>query len=135
MRSYTDIEQSKKLAEMLSVDSADMYWINALNRDKRFHSPYPHFRERLRPEVNGKFIPRYELGKRDVPCWSIAALLDILRNRAYSIDKDANVSLSSYKTVEWDLSIINSGLEAVTNSDPIDACVEMILKLKEKDLL
>ena len=71
-----------------------------------------------------------------IPCWSLAALLNILSNMSYSIDEDANVTLSSYKTVEWDLSIHNSGLEelfaAVTKSDPIDACVEMIIKLHKE---
>jgi hypothetical protein len=26
IKSYTDLEQSKKLAEVLPIDSADMYW-------------------------------------------------------------------------------------------------------------
>ena len=28
MKAYTDIEQSKKLAEILPVESADMYYLN-----------------------------------------------------------------------------------------------------------
>lgn len=119
MRSYTNLEQSKKLAEILPVESADLWW--GTNEFKpRFHK---HYHQYLGITINL------------IPCWSLAALLDILSNRAYFIDEDANVTLSSYKTVEWDLSIINSGLEDVTKSDPIDTCVKMIYTLKNKDLI
>lgn len=122
MKSYTDIEQSKKLAEILPVESADMcYRIVAHNpNDTHEYQPYC-------------FVGTLE---SDIPCWSLAALLDILRNRASSIDEDADVTLSSYRTVEWwDLSISNSGLETVTKSDLIDAAVEMIIKLHEEKLI
>lgn len=117
MKAYTDIKQSKKLTKILPIESADMFWADG-----------------ERPAVwNNKGI---SLDEMDIPCWSLAALLDILRNRASSIDEDADVSLSSYKNVEWwDLSINNSGLEAVTKSDLVDACVEIIVKLKEYDLI
>lgn len=122
MKAFTDIKQSRKLAEILPPESADM--------------KYPYFGDEQygRTAVFGE--PIEFSGGKDIPCWSLAALLDILRNSASSIDEDADVSLSSYKTVEWwDLLINNSGLEAVTKSDPIDACVEMIVKLKENNLI
>ena len=115
MKAYTDIEQSKKLAEILPVESADMFYRNN--------------------GIDVKLMWEHNAHNVKYPCWSLAALLNILNNRAYSINEDAIVSLSSYKTVEWDLSISNSGLYMITKSDPIDACVEMIVKLKEKDLL
>lgn len=117
MKSYTDIEQSKKLVEILPIESADMCWCTPFGDTH----PCVWDNDLLESAV--------------IPCWSLAALLGILNNRAYSIDEDAIVTLSSYKTLEWDLSISNSGLRMVTESDPIDACVEMIVKLKEKDLL
>lgn len=116
MKSYTDLEQSKKLAEILPIESADM-------RYAPFGDTHPWF------------LDNNLLEKGAIPCWSLAALLDILNIKAYSIDEDAIVTLSSYKTFEWDLSISNSGLVVVTESDPIDACVKMIYKLKEKDLI
>ena len=120
MKAFTDIEQSKRLAKILPLESADMFL--ALDGTLPVMSKY----------IDNGFVTADNTA---IPCWSLAALLDILRDKAYSIDEDANVSLSSYKTVEWDLSISNSGLNMVTKSDPIDACVEMILKLKEKDLI
>lgn len=119
MKSYTDLEQSKKLAEILPIESADMSWAGT-----GLGKPFP------------RTIPCKGYPEEICPCWSLAALLDILNDRAYSIDEDANVTLSSYRTVEWwDLSISNSGLETVTKSDLIDACVEMILKLHEQKLI
>lgn len=116
MKAYTDLEQSKKLTGILPIDSADM-------RYAPFGDTHPWFWDDNLLE-NGA-----------IPCWSLASLLNILSNKVYSIDEDANVSLSSYKTVQWDLLINNLDPEMVTKSEPIDACVEMILKLKEKDLL
>lgn len=125
MKICTDIEQSKKLAKILSVESADMMWDDWGLIDEGWVLSIGYY-----PEIEKDY------GRKCYPAWSLAALLDILRNRAPSIDEDANVSLFSYRTVEWwDLTICNSVIEPVTKSDPIDACVEMIVKLKEKDLL
>ena len=125
MKAFTDIAQSKKLAEILPIDSADM---------------------RYTPDLAYPWVwDGYLLEDGAIPCWSLAALLNlfwslaemlnILSKRIHSIDEDATVILSSRKNIEWNLSISNSGLEAVTKSDPIDACVEMIIKLNEQKLL
>jgi len=137
MKNYTDVEQSKKLAEILPIESADVWWAERYGGKVTHDGQYIVNEE---PIYYISFIKPSEINYsqdtvKDIPCWSLAALLDILRDKAYSIDEDAIVTLSSYKTVEWDLSISNSGLNMVTKSDPIDACVEMIVKLKEKDLL
>ena len=62
MKSYTNIEQSKKLAEILPLESADNYYSW---HDERYYvvnkdCPYP-----------------YSL-KEKIPCWSLAALLQVL---------------------------------------------------------
>ena len=137
MKSYTDLEQSKKLVEILSAERADHHYVRKVTDfmgnsvDGKWSSPkYGNPNSEYANYMVQNFTT-YET----IPCWSLAALLDILSNMAYSIDEDASVDLSSYKAIEWDLSIINSGLEDVTKSDPIDACVEMIYTLKNKDLI
>ena len=61
MKSYTDIEQSKKLAEILPLESADM-------RYAPFGDTHP-------------WVWDVELLEKDsVPCWSLAALLGVLPN-------------------------------------------------------
>lgn len=61
MKSYTDIEQSKKLAEILSIESADMWYGN----------------EDTYKIAVGKWKDN-EHDEDDIPCWSLAALLKII---------------------------------------------------------
>ena len=124
MKAYTDLEQSKMLSEFLSLDSADMCYVNDGTSIKIDANPY-----------NVRKLMWKDYVDEVIPCWSLAALLVILQKTAYFIDEDANVMLDSYKTVEWDLGINNSDLELVTESNPVDACYEMIVKLNELKLL
>ena len=66
IKAYTDIEQSKKLAEILPIESADMcYRIVAYNpNDTHVYQPYC-FSSTL---------------ESDIPCWSLAALYSVLPN-------------------------------------------------------
>ena len=117
MKSYTDLEQSKKLAEILPLESADM-WYSIVDNEAficlEHHNEY-----------------------EQIPCWSLAALLNILN----SIDGwypgiDAQVDdenlwqicMFSYETGS-DIST------AAINKELVDTCYEVILKLKEKNLL
>ena len=60
IKSYTDIEQSRKLAEILPIESADMnYWCGTQIR------------------IGGYRTMDKDL---DVPCWSLASLLGVLPN-------------------------------------------------------
>ena len=100
MKAFTNIEQSKKLAEILPIESADMCFND------------------------------------NEPCWSLAALLDQLED--VICDEDGN---------EYQLRIIKEGVQyylvydgmdyaayydTPLFDDLVDACVDMILILKEK---
>lgn len=125
MKSYTDIEQSKKLAKILPIESADMYW-RSLNINGHIS---------WSSHVRGLEPPIYDL-EHYIPAWSLAALLDILSEKSHSIDEDGAVSLGSYKNIEWNCGLINvADLEASTSLNPVDACVEMIIKLNELKML
>lgn len=115
MKSYTDIEQSKKLAEILPVKSADM--------------KFPYFGDGQygATAVFGEAIEFS--GDKDIPCWSLAALLNVLNMPALTQNNDN----------DWDV-VINSPnypyeYIEIHGSNPVDACVEMILKLYEQKLL
>ena len=123
MKSYTDIKQSKKLAEFLPLESADMRYHTISH-----YNPYPCDEIIYTVDFN-------RASGKDIPCWSLAALLDVLNKTAYFMDEDGSVNLSSYKTIEWDLGINNSDLESVTESNPVDACVAMIEKLHEQNFI
>lgn len=108
MKSFTDKEQSKKLAEILPIESADMR--------------YAPFRD-THPWVWDEEVKLLENGATS--CWSLAALLDTLPSGKVLIhDKDT----FKYKCIckNIDTNFYDNG---------VDACYEMILKLKENNLL
>ena len=63
MKAYTDIEQSKKLAEILPLESADMWWNGFVDEE---HS------------VTWDGYPNFLSSNICTPCWSLAALLEVL---------------------------------------------------------
>ena len=109
MKSYTDLEQSKKLAKILSLKSADMIWAND----------------------NDVIVVPYDITTREnvlhdfIPCWSLAALLDILPHGKALIHDKGNLG---YKC-------ICNNIDTYFHNNPVDACVNMILKLKDLNLL
>lgn len=126
MKSYTDITQSKKLAEILPVESTDMYYYT-VNGDWEWYET-PNVIER-----------RDDLEEHAMPAWSLAALLDQLDDVIY--DEEGYT---------YQLQIIKEGVqyyliyegaddfasyETSLYDDLIDAVVEMIIMLKEKNLL
>ena len=117
IRGYTTIEQSKKLAEILPLESADLYYILGESKIQEF------------------IIGSLSDYKCYIPCWSLAALFSILGETAYSLDEDGAVCLDSYKCIEWDLSMENKNLDLVTKSNPVDASYEMIIRLHQQNLL
>lgn len=68
MKSYTDLEQSRKLAEILPIESADNhYWCNGYNNYIYGLGNSVELKEKFE-----------EKGLKYLPCWSLAALLQVL---------------------------------------------------------
>lgn len=119
MKAYTDLSQSKKLAKILPIESADMYYFRQIDSDY-----FPPNVESILP------IPLFKDGKEDfkydIPCWSLAALLEVL-SKMYLLKPILDLEENS---------ILYSGTNLDVRADNIfDACIEMIIKLKERDLL
>jgi hypothetical protein len=120
MKSYTDLEQSKKLAEILPLESADMFY-NEEPEDETYpkdivDTEYP----MVLREGHIRFLEEY-----GIPCWSLAALLSVLNFP----------SLTQEKEDEWEVCIFdhdNDGYIEKTASNPVDVCVSMILDLHKK---
>lgn len=122
IRAYTTIEQSRKLAEILPIESADMCYI-----------------------ANSEFINIYEpfykkIDKEDIPCWSLAALLEQFPyevcdddgNSLYlEINKEDDIYQLVYTDRYWDF----KSIETDRYEHFIDACYELILKLHELKML
>lgn len=123
IKSYTDLEQSKKLAEILPLESADMYF-----------EPSAGFCTEPSEVRVGDIKYAHP---RSIRCWSLAALLNIIPKH-----------IKEYNTLridigEKDFSIwydeigygVNTELPDITMESTVDACVGMIIKLHELNLL
>ena len=110
MGAYTNIEQSKKLAEILPLESADMYY-----------SP-------LGDDTHPWVLESNLIEKDAVLCWSLAALLDILPYPTLAQHANGLWSLTSWVGTVEPYSV--GGYD-----NKIDSCVEMITKLHELKLL
>ena len=140
IKSYTDLEQSKKLAEILPIESADMIYILYRNGEKPQNGDENLSTVYESDEHKWYWIDiideswNMRIGE-DIPCWSLAALLDILSKTAHSIDEDGSVDLGDYKNIEWSLCLSNTDVGLFTASNPVDACYKMIIKLHEIKML
>jgi hypothetical protein len=109
MKSYTNLEQSRKLAEILPIESADMRY------------------DEYTSHIDGTPKVGYKEGITEgIPCWSLAALLGVLPK---SLIYTPNPTLDGYccKNIMHDLETYGD--------NPIDACYELILKLHELKFL
>jgi hypothetical protein len=112
------------LAEILPIESADMCYEVGEDLDgyitKTIYTPLMH------TPYNDDYIP----------CWSLAALLDVLNKTAYFINENGMVEISSFKSIRWSVSILNCGkIEDCYADNLVDACVAMVEKLHELNLL
>ena len=134
IKSYTDINQSKKLAEILPLESADMYW---------WYSSRRYYIEAI---DDGDFNE-----KRDIRAWSLAILLNILPNEIITDNRlechyqihirkyDGGDNTTLYQIAYGnDRGLSGSWHDMINTGEKenlIDCCVQMILNLKENNLL
>lgn len=127
IKSFTSLEQSKKLAEILPIESADMTWI-----EEEWGEP-----------IVGKIIKSPDEDYTFIPCWSLAALIDAL---PLGLEiHDISDGHKKYYYVEMYTKEIYMKLKRMNNPEIclsterhenlVDACVGMIYKLKENNLL
>ena len=111
IKAFSDLQQSKKLAEILPIESADMYWWSS---GKRYY---------IEAMDDGDFNE----GEGHIRAWSLAALLSVLpeiQGGKPAISLDDNYI--TYPLVS----------DLHTKADNlIDACYEIIIKLNELNLL
>ena len=143
MKSYTDLKQSKKLAEILPHESADMvhfgihlgmdgkYYLSGTNNEDDVVPIYKNLCTKVFVNVTASDITC------QLPCWSLAALLNILNTiKGWYPGIDAQVGeehnwqicMFSYETGS-DIST------AAANKELVDTCYEVILKLHKLNLL
>lgn len=137
MKAYTDIEQSKKLAEILPLGSADMHW-------------------QYIKEDNGQLqwfcLPKdFSINQHNaVLAWSLAALMNVLpRYLNYNDNKcPLNFCTLDFENQyrkdhcwiigywDYDEECEEYNFQIRTREDSlIDACYKLVLKLHERKLL
>ena len=139
MKAFTDIAQSKKLAEILPIESADAWWAERYEGKVTYDGQYIVNEE---PFYYISFIKPSEINYsqdtvKDIPCWSLVALLGVMPRGE---NKDLSLVFGSYDGGYHPLWFCTyeempTILEICNADNPIDACVEMIYKLKERNLL
>lgn len=124
MKSYTDLEQSKRLAGILPIESADMSY--SFNFNSGTH-------EISTASYKSWVVPKYAqpddgFGKL-IPCWYLAALFCALPLVDFTMPQLIGTLKTLYRCM------YNDDLKSHAYDNPIDACVEMILKLNKLKLL
>ena len=133
IKSFTDLEQSKKLAEILPLESADMYYKYALPKSNRMiHTP-----EIGNPIDSLKWYNEgYTFrGKREpitlseycIPAWSLTALLGVL-------PRETRLLKSATDDIYYHCDCPKGNVDKWFDN-PIDACVAMVEKLHEMKML
>ena len=116
IKSYTDLEQSKKLAKILPLESADMHYVLIDTEEDKYG------------EGLGKCIsilPHY-------PCWSLAALFDALPAECECMALE-RINYGNNRK-EYFMHYVG-GENTEDYDNPIDACYAMIIRLHELNLL
>ena len=124
IKSYTDIEQSRKLTDILPLESADMIYLKREINDTFIETPI------VKPIGNVE---------KSLCCWSLAALLDVLPKICYPVkDHPTYLILGKPKdkwcALYWDTTGMQDGEQTLADN-PVDACVAMIEKLNELKML
>jgi hypothetical protein len=122
-RAFTSLEQSRKLAEILPIESADMYW----DYDVQKHEYYP-------------MVMDDQFDDTCIRAWSLAALLSVIPQEIF--DGEYIINITEGCDNRWVLTYDHyenknhSYYGLSTGADNlVDACVNMIERLHERKML
>ena len=126
MKSYTNIEQSRKLAKILTIKSADMYF----SKYDTIHAAT------LYSSCDSEYFKIHEF----TPSWSLAALLEKIPQEIFNGEYIINITEG--RDNKWILTYDHRenrnhsypGLSSGANN-LVDACYELILKLNKQNLI
>lgn len=126
IKSYTDLNQSKKLAEILPLESADMWWLYVTSQGKHiammYEEPDPHYLARMES---------YGIKDAAIRCWSLTALLNVLPNGTDVVKEEADTENERYMCTV----LIKDYLITTFANNPVDACVDAVIKLHNLKML
>ena len=118
IKSYTDISQSKKLAEILPLESADMGW-NVFVDDTT----------RILPINDWNLVKDGSGNVKFYHAWSLVSLLGVLPLVDFTTPQLVGTPKTLYRCM------YNDDLKSHAYDNPVDACYDMIIRLNELNLL
>ena len=129
IKSYTELSQSKVLAEILPLESADMWWAwHSSPLSEGHYSDFPMF---CKPICNPD---------ESVPCWSLASLLGVIPQEIF--DGEYIINITEGIDNKWIITYDHrenrnhSYYGLSTGADNlVDACTDIIIKLKERNII
>lgn len=125
----TTISQSKKLAEILPLESADMHYCleqRGVATEYEIGVTKFNYAKRFKGKCNIVDVQ---------PAWSLAALLELLPRRLEIVDNVYELSVYLYGLYYWNINNGNLCFEAKDKDNFVDACYEAIVFLCEQKLL
>ena len=133
IKSFISLEQSRKLAEILPIETADMCYIKHCTSDN------PTWRFDGSPMILGK-TPIKEMTVDVLPCWSLAALLNIIPQEIFDGEYIINITegINNRWVITYDHheNRNHSYYGLSTGADNlVDACTYIIIKLKERNII
>ena len=117
IKSYTDLEQSKKLTKILPRESADMGWYYTSNPNA----------------ARNQMWVGTKAENADIPCWSLASLLNVIPKHIDEFNV-LRIDISTNDFAMWYDEIgfgVNNDLPDIEKESAVDACYEFILQLHE----
>ena len=124
MKAFSDLEQSKKLAEILPIESADMYWWSS---GKRYY---------IEAMDDGDFNEK----EGHIRAWSLAALINIIPQELFDgeyiinitegIDNKWIITYDHYENRNHSFYGLSAGADNL-----VDTCTNIIIKLKERNII
>lgn len=134
IKSYTDIKQSETLVNILSLESADAkygYIAPYEYSDRMYDEGYdeiPYPIAFIKKDYSNFFVEEYD---DELPCWSLAALLNVLPNGSDVVKEETDTESEKYMCTVG----VNDDIITTFANNPVDACVEMIEKLHNLKML
>lgn len=129
MKSFTNIEQSKKLAEILPIESADHHYIRKVTdfRGNPVDGEWSHPKYGNPNSKYANYIVQNFTSYEKLPCWSLSALLALL-----PLPTLEETPITDTET-KWQCTIYCDKAEywSELHNEPIDALIEAILIVKE----
>lgn len=134
IKSYTDIKQSETLVNILSLESADAkygYIAPYEYSDRMYDEGYdeiPYPIAFIKKDYSNFFVEEYD---GELPCWSLAALLNVLPNGTDVVKDEADTENERYMCTVG----VKNDIISTFADNPVDACYKMIIRLNELKLL